>query len=34
MRCALLNEAIDKVVEFEIPEEFWEMPTIEDDEEE
>lgn len=34
MRCALLNEAIDKVVEFEIPEEFWEMPTIDDDEEE
>lgn len=34
MRCALLNEAIDKVVEFEIPEEFWEMPTIDDEEEE
>ena len=33
MRCALLNEAIDKVVENEIPEEFWEMPTIDDEEE-
>ena len=34
MRCALLNEAIDKVVEDEIPEEFWETPTIDDEEEE
>lgn len=34
MRCTLLNEAIDKVVEYEIPEEFWEMPTIDDEEEE
>ena len=34
MRCALLNEAIDKVVEYEIPEEFWEIPTIDDEEEE
>lgn len=34
MRCALLYETIDKVVENEIPEEFWDMPTIDDDDEE